>query len=386
MQDAALRRGRLRIRVVVTTAAMLWVVSPVYAQRPAVLSGVVTDAADNPVFGARLSIAGTSLVATSDDAGHFRIPGITPGPVEVQARRLGFSPATQRISAGQQESLNRVHIRLAGLPGTISPVVIQANRVKYSGRLAGYYERLRRRSGGYFISRAEIDSKSHRSLSQLLAQTPCVNAVRGRGGLGAVRMRGRTCRPLVWIDGTPMPAGEVDLDTFSLTTLHGIELYLGAAGAPTDYTAVNGMSHCGTILLWSRGRDTEPARTPSRSKVDLEQLVTALAVYTADQVDQPAALGGLHQLQVAYPPALFASGTGGTVIAEFVVDTAGRVEAGTLAIVSSGHTLFSEAVSEAMEGATYSPAIKGGKPVRQIVYQSVTFPSGLAKTRRESGG
>jgi len=366
-------------------AGALVVVPPAYPQASAVVNGVVTDAANNPVLGARISLAGTSLAASSDERGHFRIAGITPGPVEINARRLGFSPATRRINIGLQESLNRVHIRLAGLPGIISPVVIQANRVKYSGRLAGYYERLRRRSGGRFISRAEIDSKNYRTLSQLLAQTPGVNAVRGRGGLGAVRMRGRTCRPLVWIDGTPMPAGEVDLDTFSLTTLHGIEMYLGAAGAPTDYTAVNGMSHCGTILLWSRGRDTEPARAPSRSKVDLEELVTALSVYTADQVDQPAALGGLHPLQVAYPPALFASGTGGTVMAEFVVDTAGRVEAGTLAIVSSGHILFSEAVGEAVEQATYSPAIKGGKPVRQIVYQSVTFASGVARTRKESG-
>lgn len=386
MQDAALRRGRLRIRVVASTAAMLWAVSPVYAQRPAILSGVVTDAADNPVFGARLSIAGTSLVATSDDAGHFRIPGIAPGPVEIQARRLGFSPATQRISAGQQESLNRVHIRLAGLPGTISPVVIQVNRVKYSGRLAGYYERLRRRSGGHFISRAEIDSKNHRSLSQLLAQTPGVNAVRGRGGLGAVRMRGRTCRPLVWIDGTPMPAGEVDLDAFSPITLHGIEMYLGGTNAPIEYTASMGQSNCGTILLWSRGKDTEFAGHRDRPSVDLETMLGALMIFTADQVDQPAALAGAQPPGVRYPLSLFASGVSGDVMAEFVVDTAGRIEAGTLAFVCSAHPLFSEAVSEGLEHARYSPALKGGIAVRQIVHQPFAFAAAVGASRKKCGG
>lgn len=385
MQVSAFRRISSRICLFLLSVGTLVASFQAHGQSSAVLHGVVTDSADNPVFGARVSLTGTSLVATSDERGEFRIAGVALGPVEIQARRLGFVPAVQQMRVTPQESLNRVNFRLSALPNTMSPVVVQASRVKYTGRLAGYYERLRRRSGGYFISRDEIDRKSYRTLSQLLAQTPGVNAMRSRSGVGAVRMRGRSCRPLVWLDGVPMPAGEVDLDAFSASTLHGIEMYLGGTNAPMDYTAPQGQSNCGTILLWSRGRDTELASGPNRPGVDLETMVASLSIYTSDQVDKPAALAGARPLEVLYPPSLFAGGVGGRVVAEFVVDTAGRIEAGTLAIISSPHPLFSEAVSEGLEHATYSPAFKNGKAVRQIVYQPFAFAAGTGRSRKEGG-
>jgi protein TonB len=76
---------------------------------------------------------------------------------------------------------------------------------------------------------------------------------------------------------------------------------------------------------------------------------------------------------VAYPASLFAARVNGTVIAEFVVDTAGHVEDGSFCIVSSTDPLFSEAVREAVRGATYTPAIRRGTPVRQVVQQPFDF-------------
>lgn len=384
MQSSAYRRISSRI-LAVAFAVTLAVVPLAEAQTAGIVSGVVTDAANNAVFGARISLTGTSLVASTDELGQFRIAGVAIGATELNARRLGFAPSVQQIRVTLRESDNRVHVRLAVLPNTVSPVVVQANRVKDAGRLAGYYERLRRRSGGYFIAREEIDRSRHRTLSQLISQTPGVNAMRSRTGVGAVRMRGRGCRPLVWLDGTPMPAGEVDLDAFSPSTLHGIELYLGGSMAPMDYTAVQGQSNCGTILLWSRGRDTEMANNPSRPTVDVEMMVASLSIYTSDQVDKPAALAGAEPLEVLYPPSLFAGGIGGKVVAEFVVDTAGKIEAGTLAIISSPHPLFSAAVSEGLGRASYSPAFKNGRAVRQVVYQPVAFGAGTGRSRKEGG-
>lgn len=384
MQISAFRRRCSRMSIIVGLATVLVVAPPAHSQPAGVLSGVVTDSANNPVYGARVSLPGTMLAATSGDRGEFRIAGVMTGSADVMTRRLGFSPIYQQVSVLPQESPNRIHIKLAPLPSMVSPVVVQASRVKYTGRLAGYYDRLRRRSGGYFIAREEIDRKNYRTLSQLLAETPGVNALRGRTGAGVVRMRGRSCRPLVWLDGTPMPAGEVDLDSFSASSLHGIEMYLGSTSAPMDYTGSQGMSNCGTILLWSRGRDTEPSRVQSRPQVDLELLVSSLAVHTPDQVETPAALAGAP-LQVSHPPALFASGTGGSVVAEFIVDTLGHIEAGTIAIVSSGNALLSAAVIEGLERAAYTPAIKNGKPVRQVVYQSFVFPAGTGKPRKQGG-
>lgn len=192
-------------------------------------------------------------------------------------------------------------------------------------------------------------------------------------------MRGRSCRPLVWMDGVPMPAGEVDLDAFPVNSLHGIEVYPGSTSAPQDYTMGTGLSECGTILLWSRGPDTDPM-VRSRRAQDLGQLIASLKAFSADQVDKPATLVGEESLDLIYPPELLADGQAGSVLAEFVVDETGAIERETVAIVSSNHPLFSAAVNLALKSASYVPATKAGKPVRQVVQQPFSFLPNRGRT------
>ena len=80
----------------------------------------------------------------------------------------------------------------------------------------------------------------------------------------------------------------------------------------------------------------------------------------------------LAEATVRFAP-LFAAGVPGLVIAEFVVDTAGKVEDGTVGIVSSTAPLFTEAVRVALESASYIPAQKNGHLVRQLVQQPFEF-------------
>jgi TonB family protein len=127
-------------------------------------------------------------------------------------------------------------------------------------------------------------------------------------------------------------------------------------------------------MLWSRGADTEPAPTRStRNQVDLEALIEGLTVFSADQVTNPAELVNGAALDVRYPQDLFAEGVGGTVVAEFVVDTSGRIEKQTFSIVSATNSRFTAAVERAMETLRYTPASKDGRPVRQAVQQSFSF-------------
>jgi TonB family protein len=169
-----------------------------------------------------------------------------------------------------------------------------------------------------------------------------------------------------------MPAGEVDLDGIPPTTLHGIELYLGATTAPMRYTGGRNASSCGTILLWSRGPDTDPIQSRG-PRVSLDALVRAVQVYTADQVDQRAMLDPSKHVEVEYPPALFAEHIPGQVIAEFVVDPTGHIELDTFGVVSSTNRLFSEAVRHAIEEMLYKPAQVEGRAVRQLVHQPFKF-------------
>jgi protein TonB len=61
------------------------------------------------------------------------------------------------------------------------------------------------------------------------------------------------------------------------------------------------------------------------------------------------------------------------VIARFIVDTLGRVEGSSIAMVESSHALFAEAVRSALLRQRFVPAETGGRRVRQLVLQPFSF-------------
>ncbi len=61
------------------------------------------------------------------------------------------------------------------------------------------------------------------------------------------------------------------------------------------------------------------------------------------------------------------------MLAQFVVDTAGRVEMGSFKVLKSSHELFTSAVKTSLQNAKYLPAEVGGKKVKQLVQQPFQF-------------
>lgn len=342
--------------------ASMLVPARVLSQGAEVTGAVVDSASGVGIALAEVVIDGRSARASTDEHGAFRLSAEAL-PFTVRVRRLGFEPRAVAVTAQLHSPMI---VRLVPSQRYLDAVVVRAERTKYTGRLAGYYSRLEHRTQGVFITREDLEREKPTQLTDMLQRQPGVRITRGRPGAQSVRMRGRDCRPLVWLDGAPMSAGDVDLDSFAPTSLEGIELYLGAS-APSGFQAARGQSECGTVLLWSRGTDTEPRRaSSSTSPAELEELLASLSIFAADQVDTRAALEA-NGWSVPYPPSLRASGTSGRVVAEFVVDTLGRVEQSRVGIVSSTDPLFSAAVRESAASARFSPAIRGGRRVRQLV-------------------
>jgi len=75
----------------------------------------------------------------------------------------------------------------------------------------------------------------------------------------------------------------------------------------------------------------------------------------------------------AYPDSLRQEGTEGTVEAEFVVDTTGRVDLSTVRILASTHWEFANSVRDALPGMLFRPAWRGVRKVRQLVGQRFAF-------------
>ncbi len=355
-------------------------ITPLSSGAQAVVSGIVMDSIGAPLAGVSVSVSGIPITSSTDESGKFRLSGVPAGQANLRVRRLGFTPVDRSVNTTSGQSLEGVEIRMATVPSTLSAVIINASRPQYTGRLAGFYQRMERRSSGHFISRDEIDRKNYRQLSQLLRTVPGVNSVALKVGNG-IRMRGRGCRPLVWIDGVPMPAGEVDLDAFPTNTLQGIELY-AEANPPSELQGLGSVSNCGTIALWSRGPDTEVRQQSTPTKIDLARLVESMNVFSADQVERPAVVADPNALKLDYPPELFAKGVGGSVLAEFVVDTTGTIEPETIAVVSSTDPMFSVAVLKSLPNVHYVPAMKAGHAVRQVVHQPYRFVPGARRASR----
>ena len=350
---------------------------PARAQSAGVVTGSVADTSGQMLTGVEVRALTAQASARTDEQGQFRLPSLPVGAMLLEARRLGFRPETLHVAITEGRDAT-VLFRLRAAVNTLASVVVRAQRQRHAGRLAGYFERLESNTGGYFITRDVIDEGQPRQLSDVLRKAPGVDIVRGR-----VRLRGRACAPLVWLDGTPMPAGEVDINTFPPRTIEGIELYSSASGAPFRYQGMRDEARCGTVLLWSRGPDTEERRRPVLASADaIERLQAARSVLASSDVEITARPDSATPVAVGYPPELFAAGTSGIVIAEFVVDSSGRVEGATFGVLSSSHPLFARAVQDALREVHFRPAQAGGRAVRQIVQMQFRFDAPGRRGRR----
>ena len=74
-----------------------------------------------------------------------------------------------------------------------------------------------------------------------------------------------------------------------------------------------------------------------------------------------------------YPDMLRSANVEGEVLAQFTVDTTGRVQQGSVTILKSSHDLFTAAVRQALTSARYYPAEIGGRKVKQLVQQPFNF-------------
>ena len=100
------------------------------------------------------------------------------------------------------------------------------------------------------------------------------------------------------------------------------------------------------------------------------------AIYEATTNDErfvPALV--VSQPAPRYPRHLEAAGLHGRVLVEFVIDTAGHVEPGSVRSLQTSHPAFEESAKESMLGSLFKPARMSGHPVRQLTRQSVRFVS-----------
>jgi periplasmic protein TonB len=97
-------------------------------------------------------------------------------------------------------------------------------------------------------------------------------------------------------------------------------------------------------------------------------------VFTEAELDDP--VQPISQPTPRYPPVMQSAGIAGSVQLQYIVDTTGHTEQGSLKILKSTHQAFEEPAKETILKSIFKPARFRGRAVRQLVQQSVSFKPG----------
>jgi protein TonB len=96
------------------------------------------------------------------------------------------------------------------------------------------------------------------------------------------------------------------------------------------------------------------------------------SVFLESQVDNPVAFD-VASAAPAYPDSLRRNGVEGQVVAQFVVDTTGRVEVASFVLIESTHGRFTESVRHALPNMLFRPAELNGRKIKQLVQIPFVF-------------
>ncbi len=347
------------------------------------VAGVVRDSSGAGIAGAEITIVGTGLRAHTNPQGQFRLTNVPAGTISIGVRRLGFIPTVGTIVIGPDEAAS-MSVIVTPLAQSLAAVIVRGDRrFEDHGRLAGFYQRRSRSSGGHFITRDQIDQRNPAQVTDLFRSVPGAR-IYSSTFTNVVRFRGMRCAPLVWLDGFPATAGEFDLDALDPYIIEAIEVYLGVATVPPEFQWVRGGGSCGAIVIWTGFEERRrKARRPATQPVELTRQVEERQLFTADQVDAVARTDSSASIRPAYPDSLFRERVTGQVLVEFVVDTTGVVVIESMSAISTSHALFTDAVRRALQNARFHPAVLAGQRVRQLVQLPVKFEMPVETTSQK---
>lgn len=183
------------------------------------LHGTITSAdGGNRLSGANMLLLATTIGATTDLDGEYRIDGIPPGTYDVRASFEGYDSkvlSNVLIEDGKSTKLNIKLTRRGGTSAsfTIEDLVVSADRVM-STEVALITERMKSITIGDAISAERISKSPDGSGSDVLKRVTGLQIVDSK----FVYVRGMTDRySLTWLDGVPVTSTDTDVDRRSFT-------------------------------------------------------------------------------------------------------------------------------------------------------------------------
>jgi hypothetical protein len=263
-------------------------VAPLDAQTPPgrILGTVLAHENGKPLQAVSVYLKNTDVQAETDARGRFELRAVAAGRYELVVERLGYEARTAEVEAVAGEILE-VSLRMATKPVEL-PAMDVSVRSSWLTDM-GFYDR--RDTGGFkghYITRADIERRNPRAITDLLDDIPGTRVVysepgkrsvrfnrqdTGGGGTGPTQRNAFSgaagCEPDLYIDGhryrnssSPMVTTSSqglsalqfapkqnkvdDFDAVSIAAVEAVEVYVGAR------TPIQFSSTCGVILVWTR--------------------------------------------------------------------------------------------------------------------------------------
>ena len=200
--------ARLRLPALLA-AALLASYGSLSAQTTGQISGTVAQPDGRPVSGASVSVAGTDIGTLTDPDGRFNLSSVPAGQQTVQARMIGYSPASETVTvtAGQAVAATLVvEPQAVELEGVVAVGYGTQQRVNVTGSVAS-------------VETEELEKRPVANVTEALQGAAPGLTVIDRGGRPGdaattffIRGRGTTNSnaPLVVIDGVPGDINALD--------------------------------------------------------------------------------------------------------------------------------------------------------------------------------
>jgi len=258
------------------------------AQQTGRITGSVTDSAGTqPLDRVTITVAGTSIAATTGADGRYTLNNVPAGAQQVRAQRLGFAALTQPVTvvAGQSATLN---FRLAQQAVTLNTIVS-----------IGYGTQERR------TVTAAVSTVTSEQIKEIATADP-IKAIQGRvpgveivsagnlpGAAMNVRIRGvrsltASNDPLYVVDGIPISGGIAD---FNPANIESIDILKDASA-----TAVYGSRGANGVVLITTKNGAQAGRLNAQFTADMYwgssrpyQLIDMMDMYEYTRMLQDAA-------------------------------------------------------------------------------------------------
>lgn len=225
----------------------------------------VTDSITGEPLESVVVRSGAVALGATDARGLLRTTFREAGTQALELTRLGYRNKSILVRVGGDGATTHAAVRLDPEPIAVEALQVDGGDMRRSRALRDFYKRAETGSGRY-ITRAEIERKKPRAVTDLLREVRGMNVVAtslgdrpqfASDGVGYSREKNRPsteCAVRYFVDGSPYePAyGGLIGGEIRAEEVEGIEIYRSATTVPARYRRSG--PHCGTILIWKRER------------------------------------------------------------------------------------------------------------------------------------